>query len=361
MNQALTAAAIDIYKTSTHVSVPIDTISWINSYTVKITLADTMEYATGYTLEVAETAESTDGRGLDGNSDGLPGGDFQDTFTVTSMPPYVVSVDPFDGETNVAINADLTIEFSNDMNMVSVRDNLYVNGSLSTTIGSFSSPDAKTIVLDFFSNLTYSTVYEVKVQDSAMDTLSIYLDGDHDGVAGTDFISHFTVQNPQKPYVVDTDPENGQEDVEPTDPVVVRFSETIDTSSVIFGSTLTISPAVTGYSPTWSNSNKRLSFTADFEHSKEYTVTLTTGVTDSQGEAMEANYVFSFTCLPSPVAISIDLPSNWPPYRDIEGTLTIGAGSATAHAIKRAAIAIYNRITDSWDTLGDSETNYYTV
>jgi len=358
MDQPSTNGAIDVRKKSDSANIPVNSFAWNTMQELEIDLTPTLEYSTEYIIRIVATAESTDGEFLDGNGDGLPGGTYEYEFATTGAPPYVVSIDPHNGETNVDRNADIIIEFSNDMDMDSVRDNLYINDVLSTTVGTFSTVDSKTAKLEVFDppGYSYSTEYQVKILETAQDSGGLYLDGNHDGVAGTNFLSYFTVQNPEKPRVVLTDPYDGEEGVEDTRLIVIRFSETMDqatTEAAITIVKLPATPAVIDHFTWLSPREVEVTPDSNWDYDVTYQVTVASTAEDLQGETMATDHVFTFITTTRPVDVQLTLPTRWPQYSDIVSEFTLSASGVTLHAMKQLSVALLDQKTNDWRTLMD--------
>jgi len=69
------------------------TPSWVDEKTVNLTLLDTLDYLTEYTVTISDAATDTSGIKLDGNGDGEAGGDYEFSFT-TEKPEIVVKAYP---------------------------------------------------------------------------------------------------------------------------------------------------------------------------------------------------------------------------------------------------------------------------
>jgi hypothetical protein len=89
-----------------------------------------------------------------------------------------------------------------------------------------------------------------------------------------------------------TSPGDGSTDVSPDQPVVLSFSQPMDTTSVAY----TIVPAVSGISERWSNGDTVLTLDHDpFAVSTTYTITVT-AASDTEGQALtNAPFEWSFT------------------------------------------------------------------
>ncbi len=84
-----------------------------------------LEYDKEYTIKIEATAKDKKGITLDGNRNRLPEGVDTDNyisyFTTVPEPPKVESVEPSDGQTDVAIDTDIIITFDKPMNKGSVE------------------------------------------------------------------------------------------------------------------------------------------------------------------------------------------------------------------------------------------------
>jgi alpha-tubulin suppressor-like RCC1 family protein len=104
-------------------------------------------------------------------------------------------------------------------------------------------------------------------------------------------LSGFTVG----PTVVATIPVNGATNVEVDSSMQVTFSEAMDPTSIT-PATFTINKGVTG-TVTYDPSTNTATFTpsSNLSHYTLYTATITTGVMDTSGNNMAANYTWTFT------------------------------------------------------------------
>jgi len=97
------------------------------------------------------------------------------------------------------------------------------------------------------------------------------------------------------PHVTWTNPSNGSTLVDPHTKLVINFSETMNTSSVL--GALDISPSLSGIVHSWSVSNSNLTIvpTGDLTTTTLYTVTVGTGAMDLFGNGLITPYKFVFT------------------------------------------------------------------
>jgi hypothetical protein len=105
------------------------------------------------------------------------------------------------------------------------------------------------------------------------------------------------------PVVEVTNPYNTETNVSVKTAVSASFSEVVDTATVN-NSTFFLSSSGGAVGGAISYSGKTATFTpsADLSYSTKYTATVTTGVKDLDGVAMEADYIWSFTTEAAPAA-----------------------------------------------------------
>ncbi len=101
------------------------------------------------------------------------------------------------------------------------------------------------------------------------------------------------------PTVSSTNPANDATDVDVNTTITATFSEAMDSSTITTDSFLvndgTINIAGTGTTVTQSGTVATFSPTTALDYSTTYTATITTGAKDLAGNALEADYVWSFT------------------------------------------------------------------
>jgi|GEM_PF-6777618 len=120
------------------------------------------------------------------------------------------------------------------------------------------------------------------------------------------------------PLVYSTTPYADQIKVAVNTAVTATFSEAMD-ATTINSSTFTLA-GTGGVTGTVSYSGKTATFTpsGDLEPGKKYTATITTGVTDTDGIAMEANFTWSFTTIAAK------------PAGNLQFDISVGGGAVTA-------------------------------
>lgn len=141
-----------------------------------------------------------------------------------------------------------------------------------------------------YTNTTYSTAYsDTGLKPSTTYCYMVLAFNDY-GVSPN--CTQACAQTKGPPIVYATNPVNNATNVAVSSKITATFSEAMDAATISTG-TFTIS----GVAGTVTYSGLTATFTpsADLEPSKTYTATITTGVKDLDGSAMEANYTWSFT------------------------------------------------------------------
>ena len=180
------------------------------------------------------------------------------TFSTVCVPPQITSTTPIQGTVDVALNANIIVDFSEPMDTATVQAAITPLVSLTPT---WSNGDTK---------VTYTHPDFQQCLDYTVNVTGKDLDGS-DLMPGP-------VPNPWSfrvvcttPYVVSTSPYNYEIDVAVTRSINVTFSEPMDKPTVLAA----ITPAIS-LTPTWSNGDKTVTYThPDFAACTAYTVNMT--------------------------------------------------------------------------------------
>jgi hypothetical protein len=226
-------------------------------------------------------------------------------------PPVVVSVTPPNAAAGVCSNSVVTATFSEAMNVATINAASFtVAPGVSGTI----THDASSTIFTFTpsSPLAVSTVYSATLTTGVRDLFGNAL--------ATNFVWSFTTAangcNPP-PVVVSVTPPNGSVGLCPNTIVTATFSEAMNPSS-IDGTTFTLtgpgSSPVTGQ-VTYNASSNMAIFTpsGSLALSTVYIATITAGAQDMFGNALAADFVWTFTtganpCQPPAPPISVTPP-----------------------------------------------------
>ena len=246
---------------------------------------------TGYTMTVSGNVKDAAGN--------LMGGAYIFAFTTgDATAPSVTVVIPANAATNIALNTTVKVTFSEAMDPTSVNGSTVSlkNTLTSAVITATVVYDAATLsaTLTPVGPLVGNTGYTVTVSTGAKDAAGNPL--------GAAFTSTFTTLNPDttRPTVMAVLPINNAISVAVNSTVRVTFSEAMDPATIT-GTTVTLRatspsaavPATVTYDvPT---NTAILTPTASLAQGKNYTVTVTTGVTDLAGNALLAQFTSTFT------------------------------------------------------------------
>ncbi len=288
MNPATLNASTFIIKQGTTV-IP-GTISYAGTM-VTFTPTTPLDESKIYTATITKGAENTVGTEL--------ASDYVWTFT-TGLRPIVISTDPANNATGVALNKVISATFNMPMNALTL---------IGTT---FTVKQGATIVLGVISytGSTVSFTPSVPLAGNTLYTATITTDAKN--LAGTplanNYVWTFTTIS-TVPVVVSTDPANNATGVALNKVIRATFNMPMN-ASTLNGTTFTIKQGATTIVGAISYSGSTVSFTPNISllGDKVYTATITTGATNGAGIPMANNYVWNFTTvvpvvvIPPPVA-----------------------------------------------------------
>ncbi len=230
------------------------------------------------------------------------------TFTFPDLTaPTVVSAVPAANATNVSISAPITITFSEPLSAASVTNSnivlrattagTVINSTLLYTAGSSS------VTLTPAAALQPSTGYTLSVTTGVKDASGNPL--------ASSFSSAFTTGLPPDltpPTVLSIQPVNGATDVATNATVLVTFSEPVNAATITATSialTRTTGGTSVASTVTYNNATRVATVTpsAALSNSTGYTLTVSTAVRDTSGNALTSNVTSTFTTV-APVDVS---------------------------------------------------------
>lgn len=292
-NSTLNAASFIVSNVST--GDPISGIVSVNGSTVRFTPSSPLDSSTEYNANILPTVKDASGNFM--------ASDFSWNFITAAAPdttpPTVASTVPQDAALGVALNASISATFSEAM----------INSTLNTasytlrptaggaTVGGTVSVSGNTARFTPSASLAGSTQYTATITTAAKDAAGNAL--------AANFTWRFTtasVPDTTPPNVLATSPVNGASGVALTSTISVVFSEAMKNSTLSTASFRLVrtsnSAAVAG---TVSGSGGTTSTSATFTPSVnlaagiQYTATVTTAVQDAAGNALAANYSWTFS------------------------------------------------------------------
>lgn len=229
--------------------------------------------------------------------------DYTWSFTTGAAPdivrPTVVSTDPVNTATGVALNKRVTATFSEVMDPLSINTQTFTlrNGTI-TVIGTVT---YNGLIATFTpqTNLAASTLYTATITTGAKDLAG--------NTIATNYIWSFTTAaapDALRPTVVSTDPVNNAIGVALNKIIIVTFSEAMNPASINASSFLVRNGTVP-IAGTITYSGLRATFTpaSNLLANTNYVATITTAVADLAGNTLAANYVWNFTTLTPPPSL----------------------------------------------------------
>jgi len=221
----------------------------------------------------------------------------------TAPLPTVTSTIPANGATYVAVNQVLTATFSEAMNCATLTTSSFTLAGPGGAVAGTVACTGTSATFTPTSLLTASTIYTATITTGATNVGGAAL--------ASKYVWSFTTS--ANPMVVSTIPTNGATGVPVNQVLTATFSEGINCSTVT-SSTFTLAGpggAVAGAVGCLGTSATSATFTPTslLASNATYTATLTTGITNPQGEAMLSNYVWSFTTGVAPIVTST-VPAN---------------------------------------------------
>lgn len=221
--------------------------------------------------------------------------------TVTTIAPVVATSTPANGSTGVPINTAPTATFSVAMNASTVNTSTFtLTGPGGVTVAGNVTYVAGTSAATFTpaTLLAYNTLYTATVTTGVTDTIG-------DKPAANYGWSFTTVT---QPTVVTVTPAPGATSVPIKQVLTATFSKAMNPATITpatFLLNVTGGAAVSGV-VTYNATTFVATFApnVNLAYNTQYTATITTGVTDSTGDPMAANYPWSFTTGVGPIVIA---------------------------------------------------------
>ena len=204
----------------------------------------------------------------------------------------VNSTSPSDNATGVAVNTSVSVTFSLLMNGSTLTTEAFKLSRGSSEVTGSVTTNGKTATFTPSENLAYTTTYTARVTTKAQAA----------NWAGTtldnDYVWSFTTAEYTQPTIISTNHASGATGVAVNGTITATFSEEMDASTVtpdtffISDGNHTIEGTIS-----YSQSDKTVTFTpiSSLSSFTTYTATITTEVTDTDGDAMASDYTWSFT------------------------------------------------------------------
>lgn len=259
----------------------------VNGKTVTFTPSAALAYGTTYKASLTTAITDLAGNPLAGKHEWL--------FTTQAAPdtqaPALSAVTPQDGATNVALDAEITLTFSEAIKASTVTSSsvrLEANGSPVTCLRQTS---GTTITLFPGKSLVAGTAYTIIVTAAVTDVA---------GNAVSGFSRTFSTLPPPDttaPVVTSATPANNATGVELTAAPSFQFDEALDPATAI-AANITFKDganADVAFSVGYAGTTLTVTPAAPLSPTTTYNVTLATGLADVAGNSLAAAYTISFT------------------------------------------------------------------
>ncbi len=216
--------------------------------------------------------------------------------TLDTTSPTVSSTTPANNTTGVAINSAMSATFSEAMDSSTITADTFTLTSPAGVITGAVNYSGTTATFTPSSNLAYNTVYTVKITTGVKDLAGNSL--------AVDYVWSFTTgQAPDTtaPTVSLTNPTNNATGVTINSAIGAAFSEAMDPLTITTATFTLTGPTGTVVGlVNYSDTTATFTPLANLDYDTTYTATIITGAKDLAGNALAANYTWSFTTGPAP-------------------------------------------------------------
>ena len=279
-----------------------------------------------HTATITTGAKSSSGNALAAN--------FVWSFTTSQVPdttpPTVSSISPASAATGVPVNIKVLATFSEAMDPLTITTSTFTLKQGATPVSGTVTYAGLTATLNPSSNLAASTAYTATVTTAAKDLAGNAL--------AANFVWSFTTgqaTDTTPPQVASTFPVNTATGVGININILATFSEAMDPLTITV-STFTLKQGATPVSGivTYAGLTATLNPSSNLAASTAYTATVTTAAKDLAGNALGANFVWSFT--------TGTTPDTTPPAV----TFTSPLDTATGVAVNANILATFSEAMD---------------
>ena len=242
------------------------------------------------------TGNQTDDKSGDNYSWGFTTGSEGNDVTA----PSVSSAGPANNATSVATSANATVTFSEAMNAATISSTTFTLKQGTTGIAGTVTYSGTTATFTPSSALASNTVYTGTITSGAKDVAGNGLAANYSWSFTTAVQTDITA-----PAVLSVTPLLNATAVAINSKATVTFSEAMNTSTIT-STTFTLKQGSTAIAGTVSYSGTTATFTPSvpLAGNTVCTGTITTGAKDASGNAISANYSWSFTTVATPVLLS---------------------------------------------------------
>ncbi|MBN2281810.1 MAG: N-acetylmuramoyl-L-alanine amidase [Candidatus Marinimicrobia bacterium] len=222
---------------------------------------------------------------------------FQDFFLVSSIPPFIKSVEPGDGQ--MPVKGKISIEFSRALDTTDARSKIQFTPAVNFSL---SWEKDNTLIKIIPDSLEYESEYLLALSDFET-PYSHPLDGNHDGTGGDEFIFVFQTHgyDLEPPFLLSNYPADGSFEVE-THPIInVTFNELLSDSGITAENILLqniescdIVPSIITPNHTHDKTGITIIPAAELEHNRNYQLVVKNNLTDLSENSLAEDLVITF-------------------------------------------------------------------
>ena len=211
------------------------------------------------------------------------------TFTTgTAIAPIVISTDPVNNATGVALNKTVTATFNMVMDPLTINATTFTVKQGATTVAGTVTYSGSTASFNSTLPFTANTVYTATITTGAKNLAGTPL--------ANNYVWTFTTGTNLAPTVISTDPISNAVNVTLSKVITATFSTPMDPLTINFTTfTLNRSGIPVAGVVTYSGSTASFTPAAPLLINTTYTATITTGAKNVAGTPLANNYVWSFS------------------------------------------------------------------
>ncbi len=225
---------------------------------------------------------------------------FKDVNLVSNIPPRISSTIPAQNDSLYPGVEDIILNFTRQMNKVSVEANLSITPSVNYTTA-WSNND-QTLKINT-ANFSFNTQYNITISGSAEGKFGHLFDGDSNGVGGDPYtlIVKTKIADVTAPEVSDAYPTPGSANVEYKPVINISFSELLKTSTIssrfkiVRNSTQTNANGILRHYVVNGRSVLNFFVTTPLVENEAYTIKVEAGIEDVFGNPTTSDYNVEFS------------------------------------------------------------------
>ncbi|MCK5817514.1 MAG: family 10 glycosylhydrolase [Candidatus Marinimicrobia bacterium] len=223
------------------------------------------------------------------------------TDNLPLLPPQVIAHDPVSNETGVPNNQVVRVEFNKNMDAASIADHLTITPTPANISLQWDNPTwvkDDHLILNVSASWMFNTTYTVNFAASTIDQVNMQIDGNKDGSGGDAYSFAFTISgaDEEAPVIAFNYPSQGDFEIDTDLPVSIIFNERLDYSTLVdrlkfYYGDYSITPYYTAYTGSDSRTYMNVKPKSFFPSNSVVTLELLAGITDTAGNAMDAQSI----------------------------------------------------------------------